>query len=152
MANNQWRRLVQLRVLDKRQILASDVTRDPTLVDGFPHPYIFLAVGRRLRLQQLFAAVETLELRGWTAVSWQLVAETRGVVMRHRPPVPPEPARPPAAPHTDETDPADMTDEGAGDQTVGDEAAGAQTVGDEAVGDQDLSGREPSDVDTRPSP
>jgi hypothetical protein len=112
MANLQWRRLVQQRVLEKRQILASDVTRDSTLVDGFPHPYIFVAVGRRLRLEQLFAAVETLEARGWTPVSWHLVAETRGVVMRHRPPAPPPaPPRPPAEQRADEPDPGDQSDQ-----------------------------------------
>ncbi|MGI8330150.1 hypothetical protein ACRYCC_09290 [Actinomadura scrupuli] len=152
MVNNQWRRLVQLRVLDKRQILASDVTRDPTLVDGFPHPYIFLAVGRRLRLQQLFAAVETLESRGWTAVSWHLVAETRGVVMRHRPPVPPEPARPPTAPHADEADPSDITDAQPNeDQPTDDNATGAQPTGDDA-GAQPTGGQDATGADTRPSP
>jgi hypothetical protein len=99
MANLQWRRLVQQRLLDKRQILASDVARDAALVDGFPYPYIFVSAGRRLRLEELFAAVEILETRGWTAVSWQLVAEIRGVVMRHRPAAPPpENPHPPAAP------------------------------------------------------
>jgi hypothetical protein len=88
MANLQWRRLVQQRVLEKRQILASDISRDPTMVDGFPHPYIFVAAGRRLRLEELFAAVEILETRGWVPVSWHLVAEIRGVVMRGRPPGP----------------------------------------------------------------
>jgi hypothetical protein len=89
MANPQWRKLVQQRVLEKRQILAADVARDPTLLDGFPHRYIFLAVERRLRLEELFASVETLEVRGWEPVSWHLIAEKRGVVMRNRRPGPP---------------------------------------------------------------
>jgi hypothetical protein len=108
MANLSWRRLVQQRVLEKRQILASDLSRDPTLVDGFPHPYIFVAVGRRMRFEELFAAVETLEARGWAPVSWHLVAEVRGVVMRGRPPGPPgPPPETPSPPPEPRSDPAE---------------------------------------------
>jgi hypothetical protein len=105
MDNPQWRKLVQQRALERRQVLAADVTRDPTLLDGFPHRYIFLAVERRLRLEQLFASVETLEARGWEPVSWHLVAEKRGVIMRnHRPGPPPESPGPPPAPRSDQSE------------------------------------------------
>jgi hypothetical protein len=89
VANLQWRQQVQQRALERRQILASEVAQDPTVLDGFPFPYVFVLGARGLHVGELFVAVEALETRGWTSVSWHLTAEVRGVIMRSRPPEPP---------------------------------------------------------------
>ncbi|GAB3989739.1 hypothetical protein GCM10029978_115650 [Actinoallomurus acanthiterrae] len=84
----------QQRVLEQRYIEVDDLAKNPALLDGCPHRYVFVAVRRRAgitlqpahgNLPRLLWCVEMLETRGWEPVAWEFGggAETRtGALMR----------------------------------------------------------------------
>ncbi|WP_345434008.1 hypothetical protein [Actinoallomurus vinaceus] len=70
----------QKRVLEQRYIEVDDLAHDPTLLDGCPHRYVFVAArpkaGLSLQpfhgnLPRLLWCVEMLETRGWEPVAWE---------------------------------------------------------------------------------
>ena len=53
--------------LEKRWLSAKDYTRDPSLLDPYPHKYVLLADrSGDISHQNLLIAIEQMETRGWT--------------------------------------------------------------------------------------